>query len=102
MRYLGAMSGSGMVKCDGEEVARASYEFEGYFRKPAGVTSSGEIQIAAEALQSVFGRAGVQLVTDEGRVLDLRFSENKQPGPADDVAHVEVTGDLPDEKHWRR
>jgi hypothetical protein len=102
MRYLGAMSGSGMVKCDGEEIARASYEFEGYFRKPAGVTSSGEIRIPAEALQNVFGRAGVQLVTDEGRVLELRFSEKKQPKPEDDFAHVEVTGDLPDETHWRR
>ena len=94
MRYLGAISGSGVLKCDGEMVARAAYDFEGFFRKPVGVTISGEIRLSAAALKSVFGRSGVQLLTDEGRLLDLRFSEKTLLG-AGDVAHVDVTGGLP-------
>ena len=100
MRYLGAISGSGTLKCGGEEVARATYDFDGFFRKPVGVTGSGEIQLAPVALKRVFGRRDVQLLTDDGRLLDLRFSEKLLA--AGDVAHVDVTGDLPSETEtWR-
>jgi hypothetical protein len=102
MRYLGAISGSGVLKCDGQEIARASYDFEGFFRKPVGVTSSGEIRSSAGALKSVFGRSDVQLFTDDGRLLDLRFSEKTLP-PASDVVHVDVTAGLPaDPENWGR
>jgi hypothetical protein len=101
MRYLGAISGNGMLRCNGQEIARASYDFEGFFGKPVGVTSSGEIRVAAAALKSVFGRKDVQLLTDDGRLLDLRFSE-KALLPASDAAHVDVTGDLPAHpENWR-
>jgi hypothetical protein len=64
------------------------------------VTGSGEIRLAAAALESVFGRDDVQLLTDDGRLLDLRFSE-KELLAASDVAHVDVTGDLPtDPESW--
>jgi len=33
MRYLGGLSGSGVLKCNGEEIARASYDFDGFFKK---------------------------------------------------------------------
>jgi hypothetical protein len=100
MRYLGGISGSGTLKANGEEVGRASYEFGGYFRERIGVTGSGEIRLAAAALESVFGRDDVQLLTDDGRLLDLRFSE-KELLAASDVAHVDVTGDLPtDPESW--
>jgi hypothetical protein len=94
MRYLGGMSGSGVLKCSGEEVARASYDFDGFFKKSVGVTSCGEIRLAATALKGVFGRKDVQLLTDDGRLLDLMFSE-KELLPSSDVAHVDGTGDLP-------
>jgi hypothetical protein len=100
LRYLGGISGNGTLKCDGEEVARASYDFDGYFNKPSGVTSCGEIRLAAAALSSVFGRKDVQLLTDDGRLLDLRFSEKQLPA-ASEVAHVDVTGDLPTPRNWR-
>jgi hypothetical protein len=101
MNYLGGISGSGVIKCDGEEIARATYDFDGYFHKTAGVTSSGEIRLSAPPLRSVFGRQRVQLFTDDGRLFDLRFSEKTLPS-ASDSAHVDVTGDLPDPRNWRR
>ncbi len=102
MRYLGRLSGAGVLKCNGEEIARASYDFDSFFKKTAGMTSCGEIRASADALKGVFGHKNVQLLTDDGRLLDLRFSE-KELLPASDVAHVDVSGELPDApQNWRR
>ena len=94
MRYLGGISGHGELTCDGEPIARASYEFDGYFEVGIGVTSCGEIRLPADALKGVFGRSHVQLLTDDGRLLDLRFSDKKLL-PAISSASVDVTGQLP-------
>jgi len=94
MRYLGRIAGAGVLTCDGEAVARASYDFEGFMRPKGGVTSSGEISLRPVDLRTVFGRRGVQLLTDDGHLLDLKFSE-KALRSSEDVAQVEVTGDLP-------
>jgi hypothetical protein len=94
MQYLGRIAGSGQLMRDGETVARASYDFEGFMRPRGVVVGSGEISLAPSDLKAVFGRPGVQLRTDEGRLLDLRFSE-KELRLANGVAEVEVTGDLP-------
>jgi hypothetical protein len=94
MRYLGGISGRGVLQCKGEHIALASYDFDGFFREPVGVTCCGEIQLSAAVLKEVFGRRDVQLLTDEGRLLDLTFSE-KALASASDVAHVDVTGELP-------
>jgi hypothetical protein len=99
--YLGGISGSGMLTCKGREVGRASYDFDGFLRQPVGITSSGEIQVAAPILREVFGRKDLQLLTDDGRRLDLTFSEKKLPRSSD-VAHVDVTGELPSApRNWR-
>jgi hypothetical protein len=92
--YLGGISGTGTLKCDGEVITRASYDFDGFFTKRLGVTSSGEIHLSAAILQEVFGRKQVQILTDDGRLLDLRFSE-KTLSPTSEGAHVDVTGELP-------
>jgi len=100
MRYLGNISGTGMVTCDGEAVGRASYEFDGYFGKPMGVMSSGEIRMLPAVLEALFARTGVQLRTEDGHVLTLRFTEKALP-PDSDVAHVDVTAGLPTTpQHW--
>lgn len=83
-----------MLKYNDKDVARTAYDFELFFKKPVGVTSCGEIRPAVGVLKEVFGRKGVQLLTDDGRLLDLAFSE-KVLLPASSVAHVDVTGDLP-------
>ena len=101
MQYLGRIAGSGVLSRDGETVARASYEFEGYLRPRGIVVSSGEISLSPADLKSVFGRPGVQLRTDDGRLLQLRFAE-KELRLANGVAEVEVTGDLPGSSaEWR-
>jgi hypothetical protein len=101
MHYLGGISGSGVIKCDGEGVARATYDFDGFFHKTTGVTGSGEIRLSAAVLKNLFGRKNVQLFTDDGRLLDLKFSERTLPS-ASEAAHVDVTGDLPNPRSWRR
>jgi hypothetical protein len=103
MHYLGGISGSGVLICDGKDVARASYDFDGFLRPPTGVISSGEIRLAHNTLRDVFGRPDVQIRTDDGRLLELRFSEKKLDATAES-AHVDVTGQLPSAapQNWRR
>ncbi|MET0529840.1 MAG: hypothetical protein ABW003_16160 [Microvirga sp.] len=101
MRYLGGISGHGELTCDGESIARASYDFDGYFETGVGVTSCGEIRLPADVLRNVFGRNRVQLLTDDGRLLNLRFSDKKLV-PAINFASVDVTGQLPrTPEDWR-
>jgi hypothetical protein len=78
-----------------------SFDFDGFVRKPAGVTCCGEIHLSAAMLKDVFVCRNAQLLTDEGRLLDLTFSE-KALLSASDVAHVDVTGELPASlRSWR-
>lgn len=100
MRYLGGMSGDGKLKCKGVDIANASYDFEFYSRKAGDVTGSGEIKLAPPALQALFGRSDVQLLTEDDRLLNLKFSDKDMREPG--VAHVDVSGDLPTTKNWRR
>ena len=100
-RYLGRMAGAGSVRIDGETVARATYEFDGFAAPLGGAMGSGEITLAPSDLEAVFGRPGVQLLTDDGRLLDLKFSEKALP-PSAEAAHVDVSGDLPGSPaEWR-
>jgi hypothetical protein len=101
MRYLGKLSGTGLVRRNGVEIARASYDFDGYQQSSRGVTCSGEIRLAPAELEGIFGFRDVQLLTDEGRVLDLKFSGKKLPAGSD-AAHVDVSGQLPTAgQSWR-
>lgn len=101
MKYLGRISGNGVILADGVEVARASYEFEGFSRPRGGVACSGEIAAPPPFLNSVFGQRGLQLRTDGGRLLDLQFSD-KELAASSPVAQVDVTGELPElPAEWR-
>ena len=101
VRYLGRIAGAGSVRIGGETVARGAYDFDGFAAPRGGVMGSGEIRLAPSDLEAVFGRLGVQLLTDDGRLLDLKFSE-KVLQPATDAAHVDVSGDLPrSPAEWR-
>jgi hypothetical protein len=93
MRYLGSVSGNGVITCDGEELSRARYDFDGFYEKPAGITSNGEIRMPPEALNSAFAGKSVQLRTDDGQLLTLKFSDKKLAA-ASHAAHVDVTGKL--------
>lgn len=89
MRYLGGTTGGGMLKCAGTDIGRASYDFDSYAQKSGEITRSGEIRLAKGALAGIFGRSDVELLTDDGQLLRLRFSERKL-APAGNAAHVDV------------
>ncbi len=97
MQYLGRLFGEGVMTRDGEAISRVAYEFEGFARPGGQIMSSGEIEAPVADLHSVFGRPGVQLLTDDGRVFDLKFSQKALAAHCG-VALVEVSGDLPKSK----
>jgi hypothetical protein len=94
VRYLGRIAGAGSVRIGGETVARAAYDFDGFATPRGGVTGSGELRLTPPDLEAVFGKPGVQLLTDDGRLFDLKFSESALP-PTTEAVHVDVSGDLP-------
>lgn len=100
MQYLGGLRGAGILTRGNETVARASYDFDGYLTDPGEVMCCGEIRMPSRALRKVFGRKDLQLLTDDGRLLSLRFSE-KQLRAATNAAHVDVAGELPPVSEWR-
>jgi hypothetical protein len=100
MHFLGGLRGAGTVTCGDETLARADYDFDGFLTKPGQITASGEIRMSPEALRDLIGRKNLKLLTDDGRLLSLRFSE-KQLRSASDAAHVDVAGDLPPASEWR-
>jgi len=89
MRYIGGISGTGVLKCRGKEIARVAYELDGFYMEPVGITRSGELRINPDALKGVLGRNDVQLITDDGRVLDLTFSD-KEPRTDVDATYVDA------------
>lgn len=100
MQYLGGIHGAGALQAGDKTLARADFDFDGYLMKPGQVTSCGEIRMAPEALREVFGRKDLRLLTDDGRLLSIQFSE-KRLRAASNAAHVNVAGDLPIASEWR-
>jgi hypothetical protein len=101
MQYLGVMRGSGMLALDGEPIGRADYDIDGFVTRPGEVVGSGEIRMAPADIECAFGRANLTLTTDDGRVLELRFS-GKRLVPSDGAAHADFSAGLPPPKAWRR
>lgn len=100
MQYLGRIHGTGVLKCAGKRLFRIEYDFDGFLRTPAQVIGSGEIRMSPDTLRQVFGREDLHLLTDDGRLLSLHFSERHLP-EAGDAAHVDVAGNLPPQSEWR-
>jgi hypothetical protein len=101
MRYLGVMRGSGSLACDGQPLGPVEYEIEGFQTRPGEVVGSAEIRMAPSDLDNAFGRRNLQLTTDDGRVLDVRFS-GKRNDARNAEAHADIGGDLPPASQWRR
>jgi hypothetical protein len=101
MRYLGALRGEGTLRCGEETLAPAEYDVDGFLVPPGGVAASGEIRVDSKVLRRVFGRKDLQLVTEGGRLLSLRFTEKKL-GAEGGAAHIDVTAGLPSAKDWRQ
>jgi hypothetical protein len=101
MQYLGNLAGEGFVLHNGLELTRAQFEFDGYSTSHAGVICNGEIRMPAMMLKTMFPLRTMQLRTDQGRMLELRFSD-KKIGPGQEAAHVDVRGEIPgnDKRDW--
>lgn len=101
MKYLGTLAGEGCILHDGMDLTRAQFEFDGYSTSHAGVICSGELRMPAVMLERAFLLRTVQLRTDDGRMLEVRFSDNKIR-PDQDAAHVDVRGEIPgnDKRKW--
>ncbi len=94
MRYLGGVRGVGKLTHDGRTIARASYDFDEFATRPGLSTGTGEIKMTQRALESVFGRKDLKVLTDDGRSLSLRFAD-KRLRPASISAHVHVAYETP-------
>jgi hypothetical protein len=100
MRYLGKLHGTGLLVQEGEISAPTEYELDGYMVRPGQITVAGEIRASSEALARSFGRKGLHLRTEDGRMLDLTFSD-KILAPQARAANVDVAGNLPSVAEWR-
>jgi hypothetical protein len=52
-------------------------------------------------LDNAFGRRNLRLTTDQGRVLEMRFSGKRNDARRAE-AHADIRGDLPAASEWRR
>lgn len=99
MKYLGSISGRGVIQHDGVAIAEATYELEGYVQQVGGVTGSGEIGLNQVELQAVLEQSEVHLLTSENHLLKIRFSDKKIRAGA--YVHVSVTGDRLAKEEWQ-
>lgn len=95
------MRGSGTLASADETIGTADYELDAYVMRPGSVVASGELRVDASVPRSAFDRRGLNLVTEDGRVLPLRFT-GKPSDRHGQIAHVDISEGLPDEKEWRR
>ena len=101
MRYLGVLRGSGALRCGEVVLGAARYEIDGYATRPGEVVGSGEITMSPAELANALGRRNLELTTEDGRTLTLRFSTRRQDSSLH-AAHADIVGGLPGEGEWRR
>lgn len=101
MRHLGVLRGSGTLRCGDVVLGSADYEIDGFCTKPGEVVGSGEISMAPAELANAVGRRDLELTTEDGRVLTVRFSGSRFD-PRMGAAHADILGGLPAENEWRR
>jgi hypothetical protein len=101
MRHLGVLRGSGTLSCGGVLLGAASFEIDGYCTKPGEVVGSGEIRMTPDELANAVGRRDLELTTDDGRVLAIRFSGSRHDARSG-AAHADIVGGLPAEDDWQR
>jgi hypothetical protein len=101
MRHLGVLRGGGTLRCHGVVLGSARYEIDGYCTRPGEVIGSGEICMAPTELATAVGRRDLELTTEDGRVLALRFSGSRFDARAS-TAHADILAGLPTEDEWRR
>ena len=101
MRHLGVLRGNGTLRCGDVVLGSAGYEIDGFCTKPGEVVGSGEICMAPAELANAIGRRDLELTTEDGRVLAVRFSGGRFD-PRAGAAHADILAGLPAEDDWRR
>lgn len=101
LKFLGTWRGTGDLRQAEQSLGRADFEFDGFLSRPGEVVASGELRMPPASLAEAVGRRTLELVTDEGPVLTVRFT-GKISETAGGVIHVEVGGQLPPPAKWRR
>lgn len=101
MRHLGVLRGSGTLRRDEVVLGSADYEIDGFCTKPGEVVGSGEIRMAPAELANAIGRRDLELTTEDGRILTLRFSGGRFD-PRRGAAHADILAGLPAEDEWHR
>ena len=101
MRHLGVLRGSGTLRCGGVVLGSADYEIDGFCTRPGEIVGSGEIRMERAELANAIGRRDLELTTEDGKVLTLRFSGGRID-PKLSAAHADVLSGLPAEEEWRR
>lgn len=101
MRHLGVLRGSGTLRRGGVVLGLVDFEIDGFCTKPGEVVGSGEIRMAPAELANAFGRRDLELTTEEGKILALRFSGSRRGAEAG-AAHADIVGGLPAEDDWHR
>ncbi len=101
MRHLGVLRGSGTLRCGDVVLGSAAYEIDGFCTKPGEVVGSGEIRMAPAELSDAIGRRDLELTTEDGRVLSVRFSGGRFDARVG-AAHADILAGLPAEDDWRR
>lgn len=92
MKYLGKISGSGVLQHMGRPLARASYEIEAYQHNQGLLKASGEMSLNRVTGENLAGVSRMQLLTDDGDLLEI-----KRPNPERPIGRYfdfEVTGNL--------
>jgi len=65
MRFLGKLRGSGTLTAADGTIGPADYELDGYLMRPGAVVASGELHMAAGALEATVDRQGLRLNLDQ-------------------------------------
>lgn len=98
MEYLDSIAGHDVLQHAGVGIADDACELEGYVRRVGSIAGSVEIGLASSALQNMNDQPNLQLLTSDGHLSNIKFSDKKIR--AGNHVHVEVTGDLPSECAW--
>lgn len=99
MKYLGSISGRGVLQHNGIAIAKATYELEDYLHPAGGVIGSGEIGLKLGALQAAIEQTDIQLLTGDNHLLNIKFSDKKIR--VGEHIHVDVSGELLAQEEWR-
>ena len=100
MQYLGKISGRGVLQRMGLAVAKADYEIEVFRLNQGLVKASGEMSLGSGKTTSLAGVSRMQLLTDDGEVLEIKRPNADRP--IGRFFDFEVTGNIDGVGNWHR